>query len=322
MDQADTILLSEVEKYILQTLASSISSSPCEDLFLNQVDDAVKHLPYNLTHRLASFVRHGSSSGYLHISKIILSDIPPTPLGNQSHIGETTELARIQAIFNQAMGEMISYEAEGGGRLFQDMVPKLDQAQTQTSLSSGVELELHTEQAFSQLRPDILSLACLRGNPSAKTYILHVSEVLSRLPPEKIRLLWQPLWMIGVDRSFKMNNIDFIEGDIRGPLPILSGPPDDPIFRFDQDLMTGITEEAEDLKREIIAMYYSYRKEHVLEPGELIFVDNRRTVHGRSSFQAHYTGTDRFIIRSFVTFDLEKSAYARLGSRMILAKYS
>ena len=32
---------------------------------------------------------------------------------------------------------------------------------------SGVELELHTEQAFSKLRPDVLSLACLRGNPKA-----------------------------------------------------------------------------------------------------------------------------------------------------------
>lgn len=161
-----------------------------------------------------------------------------------------------------------------------------------------------------------------RQPEAAKTYILHVSEVLSRLSSEKIRRLWQPLWKIGVDISFKMNNIEFIEGDIRGPISILSGPSDDPIFRFDQDLMFGITEEAEELKRDIIAIYYSHRKEHVLEPGDLIFVDNRRTVHGRSSFPARYDSADRFIIRSFVTFDLEKSAYARQGSRMILAKYS
>jgi len=154
--------LTETEECVLHKLAEMITA--CDDQFLNQVDEAVTHLPYRITQLLASFVLHGSPSGYLHVSNINLQHTSPTPLSNKSHIGETTELARIQAIFNQAMGEMVSYEAEGG-RLFQDMVPKPDLSHTQTSLGSGVELELHTEQAFSQLRPDILSLACLRGNP-------------------------------------------------------------------------------------------------------------------------------------------------------------
>ena len=51
--------------------------------------------------------------------------------------------------------------------------------------------------------------------------------------------------------------------------------------------------------------------------------DNNRAVHGRSSFSPKYDGNDRFLIRCFSTFDLEKSAYARPNNgRMISAIYS
>ena len=58
------------------------------------------------------------------------------------------------------------------------MVPSRESARTQTSLSSEVELEVHTEQAFSVLRPDYLSLACLRGDPNAHTYLLRAHDIV------------------------------------------------------------------------------------------------------------------------------------------------
>ena len=99
-----------------------------------------------------------------------------TPPDNKQHIGETTVIAKIQAFFNQLLGQMIAYEAEGDGYLFQDMVPNKSLSKTQTSLGSTVELEIHTEQAFSKWKPDFLSLACLRSDPEAKTYVLHKQQ--------------------------------------------------------------------------------------------------------------------------------------------------
>ena len=144
------------------------------------------------------------------------------------------------------------YEGEGYGRLFQDMVPKKSLSHTQTSLGSNVELEIHTEQAFSELRPDILTLGCLRGDENAITYILPVNIILNQMDEAKINLLRKPLWKIGVDLSFKINCDEFINGNVRGPIPILYGPENHPLFVFDQDLMKGINEEAENLKNEII----------------------------------------------------------------------
>jgi alpha-ketoglutarate-dependent taurine dioxygenase len=53
--------------------------------------------------------------------------------------------------------------------------------------------------------------------------------------------------------------------------------------------------------------------EIVLQPGEYLFVDNYRTVHGRKSFTAKYDGTDRWLKRVNVTRDLRKSRGARLN---------
>ena len=89
----------------------------------------------------------------------------------------------MQAIVNSMLGDMVAYEAEGAGRLFQDMVPNPELATRQQSQSSKVELECHTEQAFSRLCPDWISLGCLRGDASAATYSMSVRTLLDALSP-------------------------------------------------------------------------------------------------------------------------------------------
>jgi L-asparagine oxygenase len=94
---------------------------------------------------------------------------------------------------------------------------------------------------------------------------------------------------------------------------------------FDQDLMSGIDEEATKIKEKIINIYYENRNSHNLKPGEIILIDNLRAVHGRSSFSPRYDGYDRFLVRCFAVFDFEKSDYARVNEtnkRMICAIYS
>jgi hypothetical protein len=186
-----------------------------------------------------------------------------------------------------------------------------------------VELEIHTEQAFSKLRPDILSLSCLRGDPNAFTHIFPVQFIIDNMDERELGLLRQPLWITSVDMSFKLNNYDFIDGDVRGPFPILYGNEDDPKLLFDQDLMTGINEQANVLLTKIVDIYYATKLKHNLKPGEIIFIDNHRAVHGRSSFSPKYNGRDRFLIRCFISFHYEKFQYARIeGTRTYAAIYS
>lgn len=310
----------------INQLIGDITVSPTQspDLYCRQVKNLSQRLPHPIQDQLRDFATN--SAGYLLftnlLSRSIRPDIP-TPANNTHHIGETTDLAYIQALFLQHISELVAYEAEGHGRLFQDIVPNASMSTAQTSLGSQTELEIHTEQAFSNLRPDFLSLACLRGDPEAFTYILPVQVLIAHLTPEEQALLREPLWTTGVDLSFKLHGKEFLEGEVRGPMPILDGPMDDPHLRFDQDLMRGLTADADQMIKKIVEIYYAHRLRHCLSPGEIMIVDNRRAVHGRSPFSPRYDGNDRFLIRCFSKIDYESTAYARPDhGRMIAAIYS
>jgi L-asparagine oxygenase len=312
---------------ILTNLGQKVSINPSNDQnrFCNEVKELSKHIPIRIRDILHQFAKEGSKTGFLLIRSIPFEDshIGHTPTGNNYMAGESTLLAKIQALIMCCLGEMIAYEAEGYGRLFQDIVPSKEMATVQTSLGSQTELEIHTEQAFSQLRPDTLSLACLRGDPNAMTYILPVVRILQHLTQDEINILQKPLWETGVDLSFKLNGNEFLEGDVRGPMPILRGSVDTKLV-FDQDLMKGITEESQRMISRIVDIYYKERIAHNLKPGEIIFIDNNRAVHGRSPFSPRYDGYDRFLVRSFAVFDYEKSKTARMNgtSRTVAAIYS
>jgi len=87
--------------------------------------------------------------------------------------------------------------------------------------------------------------------------------------------------------------------------------------------MKGTDKASRLLIQKIIDIYYEKRLSHCLQPGQILFIDNRRAVHGRSPFFPKYNGKDRFLIRSFATLDYEKSAYARPnGGRMIGSVHS
>lgn len=312
---------------ILLKNAEKITADPYieTELFCIQSKQFSMEIPERIKSILIQFASKGSHTGFLLFKKIPIHNlaIPKTPLGNNYNIGETTILARIQSMFISIIGELIAYEAECSGHLFQDIVPNPSMSYSQSSLSSNVDLEIHTEQAFSDLRPDIISLACLRGDKNAFTYIFPVKKLIENMNNNELQLLSKPLWRTGVDLSFKLNGNEFIKGDIRGPFPILYDDEKDPLFLFDQDLMKGISKESNDIIEKIINIYYKNRIEHKLDTGEIILIDNRRAIHGRSSFYPKYDGYDRFLIRCFATFDYEKSAYARSkNTRIVSAIYS
>jgi L-asparagine oxygenase len=314
------------EQDAMMELSKNITEIPSRnpEKFVLQAKNQSNNIPKRLKYFLDDFMNCKSPTGYILISNIPIEDkLPQTPPDNKSFLGEKTIMAKFQAIISEYLGEMIAYEAEGYGNIFQDMVPKKELSYSQTSLGSGIELEIHTEQAFSSLKPDILALGCLRGDSDAKTYTLHVSEIIKRLKPPAVEALLKPLWKIGVDESFKSHGAEFIEGELRGPIPILYESGNDMQLVFDQDLMVGTTQEAVSLRKELIEIYYNHRNYHILKPGELLLIDNRRTVHGRSPFFPIFDGNDRFIVRSFISFDYKVSAYARFnGGRTIAAKYS
>jgi L-asparagine oxygenase len=323
------LTINEINILIDLATKNKVSPSTYPELFCKFSKNLSLFLPEKIKNSLHRFSisNHTNDTPFLLFRNVLptIDSIEKTPEDIHQHIGETTLLSKIQSILLSYLGEMISYEAEGNGYLFQDIIPVKEMSGLQTSIGSNTELEIHTEQAFSSLRPDILCLACLKTDENALTYILPISVLLSHLSTDEIELLWQPLWYIGVDLSFRING----KADEKiGPISILRSDnhaktrDNENIFLvFDQDLMTGIHEEAQQMIIKITDIYYKYRITYCLQPGDILLLDNRFVVHGRSSFSPKFDGNDRFLIRSFAVLDYEKSEYAR-KERMVMTKYS
>lgn len=312
----------EDEKEILTILGKSLKhNSPTNNTeeFISVANKLSLRLPSRIKRELEEFKKNGDKYGALLIRNLPNEPFVITPKDNKEHIGETTILANVQALFNEYMGHMVSYEAEGDGYLFQDMVPNKELSKTQTSLGSNVELELHTEQAFSDYRPDYLSLACIKGDKHAYTFFLHVNQILEQMSDDEIHYLEKKKWKIGVDMSFALNGCDFAA---RGPLSILKYNGQHYDLVFDQDLLMGMSITSSKMIGEIVDIYYKYRNGYVLRPGEILMLDNHKVVHGRSPFQPKFDGNDRFIVRSFIMNDLEKIAGKTHGERNVKCRWS
>jgi hypothetical protein len=72
--------------------------------------------------------------------------------------------------------------------------------------------------------------------------------------------------------------------------------------------------EARAALRECVDVLRANAQRVVLEPGELVFLDNYQVVHGRDQFAPRYDGTDRWLKRCNILRDLRK-AHAHLGVR-------
>lgn len=255
--------------------------------------------------------------GALLVRGAPVGDPVPTPSAPGTATGKDATSEFVLLTVARALGQPVGYLPEHGGSLVQDLVPTASAATRQTSTSSSVELEFHTETAFHPFRPRYLLLLCLRGDPAATTLLCDVAEVLELLPDDVRRVLHEPRFVTGVDESFT----DGAEVPPLAPSPILSGNPSRPTLVFDADLMRGTDPDAQRAVDTLSSLTREHRLGLRLERGDLLVVDNDRCIHGRSAFAARFDGTDRWLQRSFVVGDLGPSAAERRG-RVITTTFS
>jgi hypothetical protein len=157
-------------------------------------------------------------------------------------------------------------------------------------LGSGSELELvwHTEDARYAYRGDYRGLMCLRNPDAVPTTFALIDEV--RLEPDQVEVLFEPRFLFRPDPSHPSDSDRPEIEEARSAM--------DSLIRAIDENLTGVA----------------------LLPGECLFIDNYKAVHGRSSFKARFDGTDRWLKRINITRDLRKSRAVRAApaSRVVL----
>ncbi|MBO0913083.1 TauD/TfdA family dioxygenase, partial [Streptomyces laculatispora] len=104
------------------------------------------------------------------------------------------------------------------------------------------------------------------------------------------------------------------------PRPVLSGAVEDPDIRMAQLVTTPLTPRATAALTEFGRACEATARTLRLTPGDLVVIDNRVTVHGRTAFHPRYDGADRWLQRTYVTTDLRRSRDHRPHDGHVLAR--
>ena len=249
--------------------------------------------------RAAIALAGGVPAGAVLVPGIEVGDPGPTPTEMHPARLDAPSAAALLAAAGR-LGHPVGYAQEHGGQVVQNIYPLAESVGQQISTSSDVPLAFHTETAFHPHRSHFLLLLCLRSDPGAATTLCSVDALVPELPDDVVATLEQPRFRTGVDLSFGRG-----DGWMTAPTPVLAR--DDGGARtlnYDGELTVGLDDDARDALTTLADAIASTYTSVVLEAGDLLIVDNRRAVHGRSPFRARFDGTDRWLQRTFVVDDV------------------
>merc|ERR1719401_26677 len=183
--------------------------------------------------------------------------------------------------------------------LFHDIRPVKGGAEG--SNGAGEPLNHHMDMSYEHKRaPEVVALACLREgvDPDVKTPLVSNAKLYQRLQekyPEDIKVLCNPL-------DFRVEMPLSTMGGFVDPMPLLSFDNGAPVFwlRVHHDRIKPQSDEAKAAFAHLQELLEELEDSSVhLCAGELLLVNNMRSLHRRTDFEASFNGTDRLLVRSY-----------------------
>lgn len=338
-------ILSEREINDIKSLTSEIAghhySIESSD-FLHNASTYAHELPRRVRMFIQDFRHLELPTGVGVISGFPVDDgkIGPTPAHwkFRPEVSPTLHEEILLVMFGSLLGEVIGWATQQNGYIVHDVMPIKENEASQLGTGSQQLLWWHNEDAFHPYRGDYLSLLCLR-NPGRVSTTYGCIDMVD-LSQKQIEILLQPRFLIRPDESHSEQNRELPEiagapkemleyayhqihlmNDEPQNLAVLFGSPESPYVRIDPYFMCAADGdiEAQSALDTLVSEMDKNLRDLVLKPGDYLFIDNYRTVHGRKPFRAKYDGSDRWLKRINVTRDLRKSRPARMNcsSRLI-----
>ncbi|WP_380282270.1 TauD/TfdA family dioxygenase [Kitasatospora purpeofusca] len=282
--------------------------------------DAWDELPLPLRRAVRRFRRHSGPHGTLVIGGLPVdrAALPATP----SVLGSVQRRAAVPAavltMVACGLGEPLAYLAEKTGALVQDVVPVPGQESFHSNAGS-VPLSFHTENGFHPHPPDYVVFLCLRADHdrTAGMRVAGIRQAVPLLTRAGREALFAPEFITTPPPSF---GPDAGSGAGAEPRPVLFGAAEDPDIRMAQLVTSPLTPRATAALAEFGRACEATARTLRLVPGDLVVIDNRVTVHGRTAFRPRYDGADRWLQRTYVTTDLRRSRDHRPADGHVLAR--
>ncbi len=236
------------------------------------------------------------------------------------------------------LGDVFGWATQQDGRIMHDVLPIRGHEHYEIGSNSLQHLSWHTEDAFHPCRGDYVALMCLKNPDLVATMVCDAGDLdWSTLD---IEALFEPEFTQMPDNSHRPQNTGESTGDptvdrLRArsfeliqswndhPVkrPVLFGDRQDPYLALDPYHMKieGWPERSLRAFQGLCDQIEAHMKDVSLRPGDCVFVDNFRAVHGRKSFRPRYDGSDRWLKRLNITRNLRGSrAWRRAADDRII----
>ncbi len=265
------------------------------DAFAEQARTAAGLLDSGLASVLDRFAARQGPSSLLIRGVPMPAALPRTPAASfhQLPMARPTGVEPALAVIGARLGEIFAYREWDGAHLVQSRYPIASHHNVQTA-SGANDLVLHTEACFTAYPPDFLALLGLRPDCTgqARTLVADIPQALAQLTPAERGALRTPLFVFPTDRG------SYVHQDQRTtePVPVLRDGGQGPVLEY-STLLTAITAAGAAAVAALEEALGRCAQRVLLGSGDLLLIDNRRSVHGRSAFRPAYDGTDRWIQR-------------------------
>ena len=291
----------------LCNFTSTYLTSPYQNFenFLCESVGITAKIPAELTAFLHDFKNRYSNYGALLIHNTPIDkalSAPPTTDVEAEH--KTSFLSEMMLLtLAQQLGESFSYIEEKETHIIHNIVPQRKGEHLRANTGSINDFLLHTELAFFDHRPDYLLLLCLRASNSGQsglTTVAFIDDILDQLDDATQALLRQPIYRVGIPESFGGRK------NLTPMMPVMYGKTFDPELRVNFNNMHATTPEGVQALHKLQTLLTLNLQKIFLSPGDLLVIDNKKAVHGRTPFVASYDGTDRWLQRIYVKSTLRE----------------
>ena len=285
----------------LEAIEADFQRDP--EAFLIAARAAAGAAPMRVQQALAAVANDPAAHGVLLLRNLPQErELPATPLDGALPEGRALRVALGAHLgLAQMVAQPFGYVHERRGTIVHAIAPVPGHERSGTSKSSETLLNMHSEISWNAQRPSHLVLSCLRADHAgeALTLLASAREALARLDASHVALLRQPLFRIPAPESFRVGHGGAVL--YSDPSPLVSGPEDLPELRMNR-FIVGVSPEAIAAHAELAAaLEHPDVVEAVrLRPGQMLVIDNRKYVHGRTRFTPRLDGTDRWLFRSYL----------------------
>jgi Fe(II)/alpha-ketoglutarate-dependent arginine beta-hydroxylase len=231
------------------------------------------------------------------------------------------------------LGDVFGWATQQDGRIMHDVLPIRGHEHYEIGSNSLQPLSWHTEDAFHPCRGDYVALMCLKNSDQVETVACAVPDI--DWNNIDVEALFEPEFTVMPDNSHQPENAAESTGDPEIDLlrarsfriiqswterpekrPLLYGDPRDPYLALDPYHMdmNGWPARSQRAFQQLCAEIEANLTALRLRPGDCLFIDNFRAVHGRKSFRPRYDGSDRWLKRLNITRNLRGSRAWRRSS--------